>query len=197
MNLEVEMNFQDNFLWKVTCTEGNICLDTFHDTTTALICLVVQLQQLFAPDYEESVIHLQTRKDTGKQVSFFEVNDEIFDETSQIYGSSVVFPTKKEHSDICHTSEATSVGLMDVIVENAFSSGDLARLKNEKAPDSTVNGHSTQSYFVLSELTLDEGCVFEGSVYASIFDVDPSVKERAHCEITSSIRTEDMHTPSQ
>ena len=43
MNLEVEMNFQDNFLWKVTCTEGNICLDNFHDTTAALIRLVVQL----------------------------------------------------------------------------------------------------------------------------------------------------------
>ena len=41
MNLEVEMNFQDNFLWKVTCTEGNIFLDTFHDTTAALIRLVV------------------------------------------------------------------------------------------------------------------------------------------------------------
>lgn len=197
MNLEVEMNCQDNLLWKVTCTEGNICLDTCHDTTAALIRLVVQLQQLFAPDYEESAVHLQTRQDTGKQVSCFEVNDENFDETSQIHGSSVVFPANKEHSDICHTSEATTVGLMDVIVENAFSSGDLARLKNENVPDSAVNGLLTQSCFLLSELTLDEGCAFEGSVSASIFDVDPSVKERACCELTSSIRPEDMHAPSQ
>ena len=41
MNLEVEMNFQDNFLWKVTCIEGNIFLDTSHDTSVALICLVL------------------------------------------------------------------------------------------------------------------------------------------------------------
>lgn len=194
MNLEVEMNSQDNLLWKVTCTEGNICLDTCHDTTAALIRLVVQLQQLFAPDYEESAVHLQTRRDTGKQVDSLEVNDENFDETLQIYRSSVVFPANKEYSDINHTSETTSVGLMDVIVENAFCSGDPATLKNEKAPDSTVNG---QSYLLLSELILEEGCAFEGSVSASICDVDPSVKERACCELTSGIRPEDMHAPSQ
>lgn len=194
MNLEVEMNSQDNLLWTVTCTQGNICLDTCHDTTAALIRLVVQLQQLFAPDYEASAVHLQSMRDIEKQVNSFELNDENFDETLQIYRNSVVFPANKEYSDIHHTSETTSVGLMDVIVENAFSSGDVARLKNEKAPDSTVNG---ESYFLLSELILEESRTFEGSVSASVYDVDPSLHERACCELASSTRPEDMHAPSQ
>ncbi|KAA8545884.1 hypothetical protein F0562_020665 [Nyssa sinensis] len=57
----LRMNSKKGLLWEVESSESHIFLETCHDSTSGLIRLAAQLQQLFAPDVEESVVHLQTR----------------------------------------------------------------------------------------------------------------------------------------
>ncbi|KAI6701466.1 hypothetical protein NL676_015790 [Syzygium grande] len=51
-------NCRDGTLWELECSNSHIDVGTCHASTLARIQLVTQLQQLFAPDLEESVVHL-------------------------------------------------------------------------------------------------------------------------------------------
>ncbi|KAE9447189.1 hypothetical protein C3L33_20913, partial [Rhododendron williamsianum] len=64
----LRMNFENGLHWELECSESHAFLDTCHDTTSGLIHLAAQLQQIFAPDMEESIIHLQTRYDSQSGV---------------------------------------------------------------------------------------------------------------------------------
>ncbi|KAJ7001095.1 autophagy-related protein 2-like isoform X2 [Populus alba x Populus x berolinensis] len=58
---------KNGLLWELECSKSHIYLETCHDTTYGLIHLAAQFQQLFAPDLEESVVHLQNRWNSVRQ----------------------------------------------------------------------------------------------------------------------------------
>ncbi|XP_058075569.1 autophagy-related protein 2-like, partial [Magnolia sinica] len=109
-------NCNSGLLWELECSECHIHLDTCHDTTAGLIRLVGQLQQLFAPDIEESVAHLQTRWDTVQQVHGRDYTTAV-----QVVDSCSVSPILSgQTSNRGVESRSMVVGLMDEIYEDAF-----------------------------------------------------------------------------
>ncbi|XP_034681405.1 autophagy-related protein 2 isoform X10 [Vitis riparia] len=116
-------NCRNGLLWELECSESHIHLDTCHDTTSGLICLVSQIQRLFAPDVEESIIHLQTRWNNVQQAQ--ERNDSS-DET-MIFNSDSAPPAAQVHtsSDDAKTEHGV-FALMDEICEDAFNLGGHA-----------------------------------------------------------------------
>ncbi|KAK3015064.1 hypothetical protein RJ639_005589 [Escallonia herrerae] len=109
----VKTDCLNGHLWEVECSESHIVFDTCHDTASGLLRLATQLQQLFAPDIEESVVHFQTRwnnvqqahENDGKKIS----DGDPGPSTSQVHTSSV--DTK---------NKPALVNLMDEIREDAF-----------------------------------------------------------------------------
>ncbi|CAK9181246.1 unnamed protein product [Ilex paraguariensis] len=106
-------NCENGHLWEVECSESHIVVDTCHDTTSGLIRLAAQLQQLFTPDVEESIVHLQTRWNNVQQAH---ESDE-----SRIFnsGSAPSIPGLRT-SSIDTISKPGVVNLMDEICDDAF-----------------------------------------------------------------------------
>ncbi|KAI9181365.1 hypothetical protein LWI28_014271 [Acer negundo] len=113
----LRINCKNGLLWELECSKSHIYVDACHDTTSGLICLATQLQQLFAPDTEESIMHLQNRYNNAQQAH--ERND--FIDESRILNTDLLPSTSKMHS---LTADAKSkfevVGLMDEISEDEF-----------------------------------------------------------------------------
>ncbi|KAG6711411.1 hypothetical protein I3842_05G052000 [Carya illinoinensis] len=110
-------NCKNGLLWEVECSKSHIYVETCHDTTSGLIRLASQLQQLFAPDVEESVVHLQARWNNIQKAQ--EKND-FNDETSTLGGDSVPSTSRMCTASVDTKSEPGLVGLMDEICEDAF-----------------------------------------------------------------------------
>ncbi|XP_057964395.1 autophagy-related protein 2 isoform X2 [Malania oleifera] len=112
-------NCVNGLLWELECSESltHFVLDTCHDTTSGLIRLVAQLQQLFAPDVEESIVHLQARWNNVQQAQ--EKNNLNDEGRVSNCGSS---PSASHASTSTGYTENKPVvfGLMDEICENAF-----------------------------------------------------------------------------
>lgn len=100
-------------LWEIDCSESQIVLNTCHDTASGLTRLAAQMQQLFAPDLEESVVHLQTRWNNvqqareGKELCTFDVDS--------VASTSDMQPMTGDVSSKCG-----NINLMDEICEDAF-----------------------------------------------------------------------------
>lgn len=99
--------------WELECAESQIVLDTCHDTTAGLILLGSQLQQLFAPDLEESFVHLQTR---WNNVQKSQQNDGMSSYSS--YSAPSTSEVDTSHPD--NRTEPSVVNLMDEICEDEF-----------------------------------------------------------------------------
>ncbi|XP_015892896.3 autophagy-related protein 2 isoform X5 [Ziziphus jujuba] len=110
-------NCKSGLLWEVECSKSHIHVDTCGDTTSSMIRLAAQLQQLFAPDLEESVVHLQTRWNKVQQEQERKwLNDEIrFSD-----GHSATSISERSSSSVGIQTDPGSVGLMDEIREDAF-----------------------------------------------------------------------------
>ncbi|KAL6213423.1 hypothetical protein ACLB2K_012870 [Fragaria x ananassa] len=108
-------NCRNGLLWEVECSKSHIFVETCHDTMSSLIRVAAQIQQLFAPDMEESIAHLQTRWNKFQQEQEMRgLADEI-----RIFDSES--PTAQLHtSDLVTEGEPKVVGLMDEISEDAF-----------------------------------------------------------------------------
>lgn len=110
-------NCKNGLLWEVECSKSHIFVETCHDTMSSLIRLAAQIQQLFAPDMEESVVHLQTRWNKVQQE---QERRGLADET-QIFDREYLSPTAQLHTSAVVTErEPPLVGLMDEISEDAF-----------------------------------------------------------------------------
>lgn len=100
-------------LWEIDCSESQIVLNTCHDTASGLTRLAAQMQQLFAPDLEESVVHLQTRWNNvqhareGKEFCTFDVDSVASTSDMQAMTGNV-------------SSKRGNINLMDEICEDAF-----------------------------------------------------------------------------
>ncbi|KAI3992000.1 hypothetical protein MKX01_014891 [Papaver californicum] len=105
--------------WELDVSDSHINLDTCHDTTSGLIRLVAQLQQLFAPDIEESVVHLQTRWNTvQKELNRHDIITDSKDCGVSLSSSSHSLPLNK---DAMYSEKYGVVGLMDEICDDAFN----------------------------------------------------------------------------
>ncbi|XP_059647781.1 autophagy-related protein 2 isoform X2 [Cornus florida] len=109
----LRFNCKNDLLWEVQCSGCHIFLDTCHDTTSGLIRLAAQLQRLFAPDIEESVVHLQTRWNNVQQAQ--ESNETRFFDRNSIPSTSQVHT-----SSVDTESKPGAINLMDEIHDDAF-----------------------------------------------------------------------------
>ncbi|XP_039063001.1 autophagy-related protein 2-like [Hibiscus syriacus] len=106
----VKTSCANGLLWTVECSNSQIYVETCHDTTSGLIRLAAQLQQLFAPDVEESIVHLQTRWNN------FQMEQQRNDEKNRAPSTSEIHTVTAELEAKCGVA-----GLMDEISEDAFS----------------------------------------------------------------------------
>lgn len=135
-------------LWEVECSESQIVLNTCHDTTSGLICLATQLQQLFAPDMEESVVHLQTRWDNVQQANGSK-------ELWTFEGDSPTSTSTMLTSIADVECKASIINLMDEICEDAFQ---VERISDAQADtcESPIN-----------VLSLNDSCIGEACYYSN------------------------------
>ncbi|XP_048128859.1 autophagy-related protein 2 isoform X2 [Rhodamnia argentea] len=114
-------NCRNGTLWELECSNSHIDVETRHDSTLALIQLVTQLQQLFAPDLEESLVHLQSRWDNvQKEQERNHLKAEVRTSVGDLAPS-----TPQVHSSSANAkSQALVIGLMDEIREDAFLSDE-------------------------------------------------------------------------
>ncbi|KAK6241046.1 Atg2/VPS13 [Theobroma cacao] len=141
----VKTNCNNGLLWEVGCSKSQIYVETCHDTTSGLIRLAAQLQQLFAPDLEESIVHLQTRWNNFQQAQ--QRNDEKSSVLSCDSGPS----TSQIHtSDVDIESKCGVIGLMDEICEDAFY------LDGNKTFQ--FNSSESQFHLPLEESVAEEAC---------------------------------------
>ncbi|KAK8626857.1 hypothetical protein V6N13_134487 [Hibiscus sabdariffa] len=112
----VKTNCGNGLLWTVESSNSQIYVETCHDTTSGLIRLAAQLQQLFAPDVEESIVHLQTRWNN------FQLAQQRNDEKSRDPSSDISPSTSQIHTATVELeNKCRAAGLMDEISEDAFS----------------------------------------------------------------------------
>ncbi|KAJ4816705.1 Autophagy-related protein 2 [Rhynchospora pubera] len=95
--------------WKLEMSDSSFNICVCHDTLFGLVRLASQLQQIYAPDMQDAVAHLQSRWNSLQ----LKKTDE------QIPSHSGV---SENENEILSASEAASKagGLLDEIVENAF-----------------------------------------------------------------------------
>ncbi|KAG8094322.1 hypothetical protein GUJ93_ZPchr0012g18796 [Zizania palustris] len=97
----------DTSFWTLEISDSQFDIGTCHDTTHGLIRLGSQLQQLYAPDMRDALVHLQSRWNNVQQANRQNTDNDSSDK-----------------SDICidnlTDSECKSDGLLDDIIDNAF-----------------------------------------------------------------------------
>ncbi|XP_022725387.1 autophagy-related protein 2-like isoform X2 [Durio zibethinus] len=157
----VKTNCNNGLLWEVGCSKSQIYVETCHDTTSGLIRLAAQLQQLFAPDMEESIVHLQTRWNNFQQAQ--QRNDEESRVSSCDCGPSA---SQTHPANVDLDSKYGVVGLMDEICEDAFHLDG-----NETFH---FNSSESQCHLPLEESAVDETCSFSFE-NAEMFSHDPPV----------------------
>ncbi|CAN1133503.1 Autophagy-related protein 2 [Linum perenne] len=112
-------NSKNGLHWELECSKLHVWINTCHDTTSGLTRLAAQLQQLFAPDLEEAVVHLQARWNNfcqAQEKSKFNEEGKAFIHDSNAATSGVLYP-----SGLTENEPKGIVGLMDEISEDAFS----------------------------------------------------------------------------
>ncbi|KAM7252459.1 hypothetical protein ACFE04_024342 [Oxalis oulophora] len=145
--------------WDVECSKSQILVETCHDTTAALIRLAGQLQQLVAPDVEESLVHLQTRWDNFQQA---QVKTEISDESRNF---------DLHPLSLASNVESGGTGLMNEICDDAFSlDGSQTHLSSESSIHDSLDGSFLDEAYCVSIENSDnsratlfqpEGCIPE------------------------------------
>ncbi|PPD78601.1 hypothetical protein GOBAR_DD24471 [Gossypium barbadense] len=140
----VKTNCSNGLLWMVECSNSQIYVETCHDTTSGLIRLAAQFQQLFAPDVEESIVHLQTRWN-NYQMAQQRTDEKSRDLNSDISPSSQIHTATVELEGKCGVA-----GLMDEISEDAFY---LDRKETFQFSSSEVEFH-----LPLEEHVTEEAC---------------------------------------
>lgn len=126
----LRLNCNNGDEWELECSESQIVLDTCQDTFLGLARLAAQVQQIYAPDVEESIMHLQARWDNIQLAQ-----DSCKSRSSSNYSTSSSSDT---------IGETYTVNLMDEISEGAFNlDGDQVCLPNKpsvKVPLSVFGG---------------------------------------------------------
>ncbi|XP_022638752.1 autophagy-related protein 2 isoform X1 [Vigna radiata var. radiata] len=127
MEAILKTNCTSSLLWELELSKSHVNLETCYDTTAGLIRLAAQLQQLFAPDVEESIVHLQNR---WHNVQKAQQRNEL-----KIENKNCRFDSMSAISEQCspHTFSMDGsriAGWMDEICEDAF------KVNNNNTPQS-------------------------------------------------------------
>ncbi|CAA7392036.1 unnamed protein product [Spirodela intermedia] len=112
VNAVLRTNCENGLLWELEFSDSHISMGTCYDTTSGLVRLAAQLQQLFAPDVADALVHLQSRWDSVKQTG---------DEnggTSAMNCSPSVLASHEKPS--INGENSAHTGIMDGILDNAF-----------------------------------------------------------------------------
>lgn len=112
----LRINCENDIYWELNCSDTHVVISTCHDTALGLIRLASQLQQLFAPDMEESLVHLQNRWYSLKQVQGEDDSNGVFETSSNTSPRTL----KVQQPDPDSKFESGLVGLMGEISEDAF-----------------------------------------------------------------------------
>lgn len=129
-------NCNRGLLWELECSMSLVNIYSCCDTTAGLIHLAAQLQQLFAPDMEESFVHLQNRWNNVQRI--------------HDHGRADATNTCESSSFACVSGQPTCgdvenrsvvVGLMDGVLEDAFYMN-----RNQNSPS---NSDEYQSHVAL------------------------------------------------
>ncbi|CAI8618401.1 unnamed protein product [Vicia faba] len=117
----LKTNCASGLLWELKLSKSHLNVETCYDTTAALIRLAAQLQLLFAPDVEESIVHLQNRWDNVQQAQQI---DEFNNESKPLRHNTTA-STSEQSSPKTYSKDGASIaGLMDEICEDAFQVND-------------------------------------------------------------------------
>ncbi|GLT37479.1 hypothetical protein SLA2020_117940 [Shorea laevis] len=164
----LKTNSENGPQWELECSKSQIYVETCHDTTNGLACLSAQLQKLFAPDVEESVVHLQTRWNNVQQAQ----QGNVFIDKSGISNCDYAPSTSQIYSANMETeSNSGGVGLMDEISEDAFLLNGSHTCQFES---SLSQSHSSIDESVNEEtcsLSFDDAEILSWDL--SVNDVDP------------------------
>ncbi|CAL0331331.1 unnamed protein product [Lupinus luteus] len=113
----LKTNCTSSLLWELQLSKSHLYVETCHDTTSALIRLAAQLQQLFAPDVEESIVHLQNRWDNIQQAQQM---NEFIHESKNLSDESMASTSQQSSPKTFSKDVSNIAGLMDEICEDAF-----------------------------------------------------------------------------
>ncbi|KAI4295638.1 hypothetical protein L6164_035661 [Bauhinia variegata] len=177
MEAVLRTNCSSSLLWEVELSKSHIYLETCHDTTAALIRLAAQLQQLFAPDVEESIVHLQNRWDNVQEV---QRRNDFSNESRNLNCDTAASSSQRSPSKVILKDESRMVGLMEEICDDAF------QVKNNKKwqPNTSVSGTS---------MPLD-GCFGEEVLKMSMDEPQVLSRDLSLTESVPVIGEEDGHT---
>lgn len=174
----MEANFKTNCgsgnLWELELSNSHIYVETCHDTTASLIRLASQLQQLFAPDVEESIVHLQNRWENVQRAQ--QRNDFCY-ETRNLGRDDVAASSQQCPLKASLDGGSRMAGLMEEICDDAFQVND----NNTQQPCSSGSGicMPLDGIFVddISKMSMEEPEVLspEGSLSESVPVVGPEV----------------------
>lgn len=98
----------DTSFWKLEISESQFDIGTCRDTTSGLVRLGSQLQQLYAPDMQDALVHLQSRWNSVQQAS------------KQYMASDASDMSESSTENSADSGEGKSDGLLDDVIENAF-----------------------------------------------------------------------------
>lgn len=159
----LRMNSQSEMLWQLECSNSCIDVETCGDSTLGLIKLATQLQQLLAPNLEESLAYLQTRWDKlhkGEDI------DSSYDEM-RLIGRENESNSAQVHSfGASLGNEPVKVSLKDEISEDAFL------LDQDQIPHS-----QSELSALLEENLLLDICQYYSKAPAEMVSPDPSLSE--------------------
>ncbi|KAK9077272.1 hypothetical protein SSX86_005609 [Deinandra increscens subsp. villosa] len=126
----LRMNCKNGHEWEVECSESHVVLETCQDSAFGLARLAAQIQQILAPDVEESIVHLQTRWD-NVQLASSNRSTSLSSDTSQ---------------------ETYTFNLMDEISEGAFNLPHKSPVKVSIPVSGSENNETSSSYASFPDL---------------------------------------------
>ncbi|XP_076951315.1 autophagy-related protein 2-like [Bidens hawaiensis] len=138
--------------WELKCSDSHIVLETCQDSTFGFGRLAAQIQQIFAPDVEESMVHLQTRWDNYK----------------------LALSKHSTSSSSDTNQEVFTVNLMDEICEETFNLSHKSSAKVSVPVSGPGNIETLSSHAIFPELIdgyfLSDSCPSQSAKSATVKD---------------------------
>ncbi|CAL5213177.1 unnamed protein product [Lathyrus oleraceus] len=149
----LKTNCASGLLWELKLSKSHLNVETCYDTTAALIRLAAQLQLLFAPDVEESIVHLQNRWDNVQQAQ----QSDAFNNESKPLRHDTATSTSEQCSPKTYSKDGASIaGLMDEICEDAFQVNDNNAWQSYSFESGFYIPHDRSSLVEVGKMNLDE-----------------------------------------
>lgn len=204
----MEATFKTNstscILWVVELSNSHIQVETCHDTTAALIRLCTQLQQLFAPDVEESIVHLQNRWDNVQQAK---LKNDLHSETYNPSCDTLAKTSGQCPSAAFLDDGSRMAGLMDEICDDAFQVNDNSPWQPCSSGAGSYMPLDGSFIHDMKKMSMDEPEVMEteGSqtlflqegLFPEIIDEDHFSDLRPPSEISIDMHSEGLHEYNQ